>query len=81
MEKAEGAGCKKSNEPHEERNMCKNKEVKPEEVTLIDGGVLCRTIADERNFGRRYLIPWTLPCPSVWSCLYKVWYLSHGCRK
>lgn len=42
MEEAEGAGFKKLNQPHEERNMCKTEEVKPEEAALIDKGVLCR---------------------------------------
>lgn len=69
------------NREKEERNVCKNKEVKPEKVTLKEGVNLCRRGADELQFGRRYSIPWTLPSPSVWSCLYRVWYLSHGCRK
>lgn len=54
-----------------DRNVCKNKE----RVGSMEGG---ESVQKSFTFERKYSIPWTLPSPSVWSCLYRVWCLPHG---
>lgn len=84
----EGAGCKwliqklkqREERDKEEGHACGNEEVKPEKA-LTEGANLCRRGADELRFERRCSIPWTLLGPSAWSYIYRVWCLSHGCRK